>query len=120
MVDQNIQDGFTKIYNDKEKIAIAITNKGIRTNSSDTLETMAENINKIEGGSISDISSQEILEGTSEILNNDKATSIQKYLFYQNLNLKEINLPNVTEIGVRGFFGCTHLAKISLPKLTSL
>lgn len=120
MVDQNIQDGFTKIYSDKEKIATAITNKGIKTNSSDTLETMAENINKIEGGSVHDISSQEILEGTSEVLDNDKATSIQKYLFYQNLILKEINLPNVAEIGIRGFYGCTNLAKINLPKLTSL
>lgn len=110
----------SEVNEGKGKIAVAITNKGVETSSSDSFEVMAENINKIEGGSISDISSQEILEGTSEILDNNKATSIQKYLFYQNLNLKEINLPNVTEIGVRGFFGCTNLAKISLPKLTSL
>lgn len=120
MVDQNIQDGFTKIHNDKEKIAIAITNKGIKTNASDTLEVMSQNINKIEQTGSTDASSQEILEGTSEILENNKATKIQKYLFYQNLNLRELNLSNVTEIELRGFYGCANLKKINLPKLITL
>lgn len=120
MIDQNIQDGFTKIHNDKEKIAIAITNKGIKTNASDTLETMATNINKIEQTGSIDASSQEILEGTSEILENNKAIKIQKYLFYQNLNLRELNLSNVTEIELRGFYGCANLKKINLPKLVTL
>lgn len=120
MIDQNIQDGFTKIHNDKEKIAIAITNKGIKTNASDTLETMATNINKIEQTGSIDTSSQEILEGTSEVLENNSATKIQKYLFYQNLNLKELNLSNVTEIELRGFYGCSNLKKINLPKLVTL
>lgn len=121
MVDQNIQDGFTKIYSDKEKIATAITNKGVTTQSTDTLELMAENIGKIKqdsGGS--GTSSDNYLNGIEEKNNEiivETATSILPYFYYILANraseiyynkgpftISLINLKNVENINNYSFY----------------
>lgn len=136
MVDQNIQDGFTKIHSDKEKIATAITNKGIKTNSSDTLETMAENINKIEqtGGGSSDLYLDSI--GASEIIINSP-TALISYFYYIRANsssdvdyntgpftISNIFLKNVKDMGAYCFY-CNKknyftIESLSCPKLETI
>lgn len=129
MVDQNIQDGFTKIYSDKGKIATAITNKGIVTQSTDTLELMASNIDKIEqGGSGIDDS---FIENPPTILTIENATQIMPYFYYFNSNdflnktIELINLKNV--IKLRGYnFSLSSssfsikIKKVKCPKLTQI
>lgn len=121
---QKITNGLTsksEVDEGKEKIATAITNKGITTNATDSLITMAENIDKIEqNGGGGGESAKKILEGTSEVLNNDSATLIQRYLFCNNLILTTVNLPNVTLIKADAFENCSKLNSISCPKLETL
>lgn len=50
MIDIEIQEGFKTIKDGKDLIAKAITEKGIKANGTDTFPTLAEKINKIEGG----------------------------------------------------------------------
>ena len=85
MIDQNIQDGFIKIYNDKERIATAITNKGVITQSTDTLEVMAANIDKIEQGGGGSTGLDNYLNGVEEENNEiitETATLILPYFYY--------------------------------------
>lgn len=124
MIDQNIQDGFTKIYNDKEKIATAITNKGVITQSTDTLEVMAANIDKIEqgggGGGSTGSGLDNYLNGVEEENNEiitETATSILPYFYYILANrsneiyynkgpftISLINLKNVEKIKRYSFY----------------
>ena len=138
MVDQNIQDSFTKIHNDKGKIATAITNKGIKTNSSDTLEIMAENIDKIEqtgGGGSSDLYLDSI--GASEIIINSP-TALISYFYYIRANsssdadygtgpfvVSNVLLKNVNKMGSCCFYcdkGDSYftIENISCPKLKTM
>lgn len=45
-----VNELFTSVSNGKQKIATAVTDKGVDTDSSDTFETMASNINDIKTG----------------------------------------------------------------------
>ena len=87
MIDTNIQSGFEKIIADKGKIAEAITNKGVLTNSTDSLEIMATNISNINVGSGTD--AEDIyLEGFSQTstepinISINKATFLMPYFYY--------------------------------------
>lgn len=136
MVDQNIQDGFTKIYNDKEKIATAITNKGVITQSTDTLEVMAENINRIEQSGT--ISSESYLEniGINDVILNS-ATKLIPYFYYapasatsapyygkDPITISNILLKNVEEMGTYSFYtnkaNFITVNNISCPKLKTI
>lgn len=124
MIDQNIQDGFTKIYNDKGKIATAITKKGVITQSTDTLEVMAANIDKIEqgggGGGSTSTSLDNYLNGVEQENNEiitETATSILPYFYYILANrsneiyynkgpftISLINLKNVEKVKCYSFY----------------
>lgn len=124
MIDQNIQDGFTKIYNDKEKIATAITNKGVITQSTDTLEVMAANIDRIEqggsGGGSTSTGLDNYLNGVEEENNEiitETATSILPYFYYILANsssevyfnkgpftISLINLKNIEKVKRYSFY----------------
>lgn len=48
------------------------------------------------------------------------ATRIPDYMFYKNLNVEEINLTKITEVGSNSFYQCPYIKKIYLPNCTLL
>lgn len=48
---------------------------------------------------------------------NDEVTKVKNYFFEDNTELVSVDLPNVTEIGKRVFYGCSSLTTVNLPKL---
>lgn len=122
----------SEVNEGKEKIAVAITNKGVETSSSDSFEVMAENINKIEGGS------EDYLEniGTSDVIFHS-ATKLIPYFYYapasaasapyygkDPITISNISLKNIEEIGIYSFYtnkaNFITVNNISCPKLKTV
>lgn len=71
-----IKEVFQSVSDGKEKIASAITDKGIETDANATFDTMAQNIGKIEAGS----ETEEIYDGDYEVI---------PHVFEQELETKD-------------------------------
>lgn len=50
-ITERLNEVFQSVSNGKEKIAAAITDKGVDTAADDTFDVMADNIGKVQGGS---------------------------------------------------------------------
>lgn len=66
-VGSTIQELFYGLLSERKALADAITAKGVKTNTSDTLTTMAENISRIEKISDSGTKSQTLYQGRTSI-----------------------------------------------------
>lgn len=91
----------------KEKIATAITNKGVETSASDSFEVMANNITEIVGGDGLDDS---FVGEPPTILSITKATKIMPYFYYfnsissfTNTIIERLYLKNVTSLNGYNF-----------------
>lgn len=60
-----------------------------------------------------------LIMGTSTSYSNHRVTSVGRYFFYSQSNLKSVDLPNVTSIGLYSF-QAAGLLSVTLPKLTSV
>lgn len=49
-----------------------------------------------------------------------KSTRIQNYMFYKNINVENINLPSILEVGEYAFEDAKYIKGINLPNCTSL
>jgi len=58
-----------------------------------------------------------ILAGTCEYLTGDAITAVADYIFYNNLTLRSVDLPNCIHIGNQAFSGCENLESLKLPML---
>ncbi len=114
----------SEVNEGKEKIAVAITNKGVETSSSDSFEVMAENIDKIEqsggGGGSTGTGLDNYLNGVEQENNEiitETATSILPYFYYILANrsneiyynkgpftISLINLKNVEKVKCYSFY----------------
>ena len=59
-----------------------------------------------------------IIDGTITEFNDNTLTSLYSYAFYKCINLKTVDLPNVTNFGTNVFEYCSMLETVNLPLLT--
>lgn len=57
---------------------------------------------------------------TDGYFEDDISTTVYKFLFYGDSNIKSINLPNVTTMGEGAFQSCSNLESVNFPKLVTV
>lgn len=61
-----------------------------------------------------------LVDGSIEIITNDKATYVRDYAFYQHQNLVNANFSSATNIGDYSFYKCPKLTSINTPSVTNI
>ena len=92
-------------------VADAIRSKTGKTDTL-TLDRMATEIAGIETGGGDDIFKQLVQGVAATVLSSDKVERLRAYMFYEDLNIQEVYLPNCTFIGSSIFRGCKNLKKV--------
>ena len=108
-------DNLNTIKSCKEDIKTALENKGVDMTGV-SFPDYASKIDEIQGGEVVGYTLRDYVEGiTITDLSDASITKVRNNAFYQNRELRTVNLPACSIINDNAFNGCEQLSSVSLP-----
>ena len=109
-------DYLNKLVIQKNALADNLVTKGVTATHDETLETLVPKVLKISGGSEGIYPIGEDSRPTGDVIVSEGIISLYQYVFYRNINVMSVLLPNsLTTFSENCFQDCTNLSKINIP-----
>ena len=109
-------DYLNKLVIQKNALADNLVTKGVTATHDETLETLVPKVLKISSGSEGIYPIGEDSRPTGDVIVSEGVISLYQYVFYRNINVMSVLLPNsLTTFSEYCFQDCTNLSKINIP-----